>query len=35
MLDLDYIQRRLALMRVNGAAANLLARVGVDLSTRG
>jgi hypothetical protein len=35
MLDLDYIRRRLALMRVNGAAANLLARVGVDLSAGG
>lgn len=31
-LDYDYVQRRLALMRVNGAAAAILARIGIELS---
>ncbi len=31
-LDYDYVQRRLALMRVNGAAAAMLARIGIELS---
>lgn len=29
--DYDYVQRRLTLMRVNGAAAAVLARIGIDL----